>query len=138
MSFPIIFALRAASPVYISQRYYGSLLVGCCVSPFNRSHQNRRPHRPLYFNFFCPLIHHPKQWAKVLPHAFRPFSNLLSKAPPPRRHHRSVGCPVSFLNGGHLLRQVLRPSLNLSMGAILVPQTKASNAARASLDAGRL
>jgi hypothetical protein len=52
-------------------------LVGCCVIPCRRSHQNSRLH------FFRPSIRHPKRWANVLPHAFRPFASPLQSSPPP-------------------------------------------------------
>ncbi len=121
----IVFALRAALLKYTLtiRPTFGWLL---CLA-IEQSHQNPRPHHPLYFHFFCPSISHPKRRANVLPHAFRPFESPLQ--PPPRRHHLSVGCHVSFLNGGHL-KQVHRPSLNSSMGAILAPQTKAGASTR--------
>ena len=102
----IIFALRAASPKYtpMIQPTFGWLL----RLAIQQSHQNPRPHRPLNF-FFCRSIRHPKRWANVLPHAFRPCS-LPLQCPLHRRHHRSVGCCISPPRGSHL-RQVLRPSL---------------------------
>ena len=87
------------------------------------------------FIFSRRSIRHLKGRLNVLAHAFRPFASPLQR-PPSRRHHRLVGCCVSLSNDGHP-RPVLRPSLNFSKGAISAPQTKASNAARASPAAGR-
>ena len=104
-SSPIVSALRAASPIYTLTMVslFGWLL---------RHLMPQEPSKfeapsPSLFSFFCVSIRHPKQWANILPHAFRPFASPLQSSPP-RRHHRSVGCRVSLLNGGHL-RQVLRP-----------------------------
>ena len=53
---------------YIPQ--YGSFLVGCCILPSSRSHQNLRPNHPLYFLFFIALLNLPPK--------------TMSKPPPPR------------------------------------------------------
>ncbi len=63
-------------------------------------------------------------------------SHRLSNAPPPRRHHRLVGCCVKQSSSGHS-RPVLRPSRNIQMGAISAPQRRGPNVVRASPDAGR-
>jgi hypothetical protein len=129
--------LSPCAPSHLNKSHrYGRLSVGCCVLQSSRSHRNPRPHRPLYFYFCRRSIRRLKGRLNVLAHAFRPFASPLQR-PPSRRHHRSVGCCVSLSNDGHL-RPVLRPSLNFSMGAISAPQTKASNAARASPATGRL
>ena len=86
--------------------------------------------------FICRSIRRPKRWVHVLPHAFRPFASPLQR-PPPHRHHRSVGCCISPSRGSHP-RPVLRPSLNLSMGAILAPQTRGSVAVSANPGTGHL
>jgi hypothetical protein len=58
---------------------------------------------------------------------------------PPTPPTPSIGWLSRLLFKWRHLRQVLRPSLTSSMGAILAPaQTKASKAARASPAAGRL
>lgn len=78
----------------------------------------------------------PKRTMKRPPPRVLPV-RIASPTLPPRRNHRLVGCCVSLSNDSHL-RPELRPSLNFSMDAISAPQTKASNAARASPAAGRL
>jgi hypothetical protein len=129
--------LSPCAPSHLNKSHrYSRLSVGCCILQSSRSHRNPRPHRPLYFYFFRRSIHCLKGRLNVLTHAFRPFASPLQR-PLSRRHHRLVGCCVSLSNDGHL-RPELRPSLNFSMGAISAPQTKASNAARASPAAGRL
>ncbi len=87
----IVLALLAASTKYtpMIRPTFGWLL----RLDIQQSHRNPRPHCPLYFLFFCRSIRHPKRWANVLPHAFRPCASSL-QCPPYRRHHRSVGCHV--------------------------------------------
>ena len=81
-------------------------------------------------------IHRPNQRVNVLTTRSTRW-HLLSNSPPHRKHHRSFDCCVNPTSGGHP-RPVLRPSLNYSMGAISAPQTRGSNAARASPNAGGL
>ncbi len=88
------------------------------------------------FLFFRRSIHRPNQQVNVLT-TRSTRSHLLSTSPPHRKHHRSFDCCVNPMSGGHP-RPVLRPSLNFSMGAISAPQTRGSNAARASPNAGGL
>ncbi len=88
------------------------------------------------FLFFCRSIHRPNQRVTVLT-TRSTRSHLLSNSPPHRKHHRSFDCCVNPTSGGHP-RPVLRPSLNYSMGTISAPQTRGSNAARASPNAGGL
>jgi hypothetical protein len=57
--------------------------------------------------------------------------------PPHRQNHRSVGCCVDPLSSGHP-RPVLRPSLNILMGAISAPQTWEPAAVGANLGTVRL
>jgi hypothetical protein len=79
---PLLLSPCALPLPNISQRY-GRFSVGCCVPQLNRSHRNRRPHRPLFFNFFRRSIRHLIRWTNVLPHAFRPFESPLQSPPPP-------------------------------------------------------
>ena len=123
----------APSPQNIFYRF-GWLLVGCCVLPLSRSHQNPRPRRSLYFQFFWTLKSPPKMTSKHPPHTFLP-SRVSSPMPPlpPTPSFCWVLCrPTS---GGYL-RPVLRPSLNFLVGAILVPQTQEPVTSRANLGAG--
>jgi hypothetical protein len=129
--------LSPCAPSHLNKSHrYVRLSVGCCVLQSSRSQRNPRPHRPLYFYFFCRSIRRLKGRLNVLTHAFLPFTSPLQR-PPFCQHHCLVGCCVSLSYDGHL-RPDLRPSLNFLMGAISAPQTKASNAARASPVAGRL
>ena len=76
----IVFAMRATSPKYTPtmRPTFGWLL----RLAIQQSHRNPRPHRPLYFLFFRRSICHPKRWANVLPHAFRPCASPLQFPPP--------------------------------------------------------
>ena len=67
---------------------------------------------------------------------FCPSESTLQR-PPHRRNHRLVGCCVDPLSSGHP-RPVLRPSLNILMGAILAPQTREPAAVGANLGTVRL
>ncbi len=65
----------------ISQRY-GRFSVGCCVPQLNRSHRNRRPHRPLYFLFFSSLHLPPDSMGKRPPPRVSPI-RIASPTPHP-------------------------------------------------------
>ena len=105
-------------------------MFGCCVPPSSRSHRNQRPGPSLYFYFFAALFNPPKRRVSVLPHTFHLVAFPLQR-PTHHQHHCSVDCCVSSSRGSHP-RPVLRPSLNLSMGAILAPQTSESVAVSAN------
>ena len=131
---PIVSALRAASHKYTPtmRPTFGWLLR---LAMQQEPSQSEAP-SPSPFLFFRRSIRHLKRWANVLQHTFRPCASPL-QCPPPHRNHRSVGCCFEQSSSGHS-RPVLRPSRNIQMGAILAPQRRGPNVARASPDAGRL
>ena len=117
----------APSPKNISY-HFCRLLVGCCVPPSSRSHQNPRPRRSLIF--FSTL-------KSLLPTRSSPAASPI-KLPPCRRHHRSVHCCVDPTSGGHP-RPVLRPSLIFRWAPFRCPkQGNQQQRARTRARAGRL
>ena len=119
----------APSPKYMSH-HFGQLLVGCCIPPSSRAIEIPGPIALSIYICFAALFDPPKRRVSVLPHTFRLVEFPLQR-PTRHRHHRSVDCCVLSSRGSHP-RPVLRPSLNLSMGAILVPQTRESVAVSAN------
>ena len=133
-SSPIVIALRAASPIYTllpMRPVFGWLL----RHPKQQEPSKSMSPPPSLFFLFLRSICHPKRWANVLPHAFRPFESPLQSPPPPTPSFRwlsrfifnwrppKTGAPpiTQFVDGRHF-------------GAL----TRVPNAARASPGAGRL
>jgi hypothetical protein len=108
-------------------------LVGCCVVLANGGYLKLRLSPSLYF-FVAPFAA-PSDRKNSSPRVPR-RSHLITNAPP-RRSLPSVICCIYWRNGGHP-RQMLRPSLNFSMGAIGAPQSRDLVAASPSLDDGCL
>ena len=131
---PIIFALRSASSKYIltMRPTFGWLL----CPPIQQKPSKSEAPLPSQFYFFRPTSRRLKGHVNVLSQAFRPAAFPLKRSLS-RRHHLRFGCCVGQSSSGHS-RPVLRPSPIFSMGAILVPQTRGPNAARASPEAGCL
>ena len=134
-SSPIVITLHAVYPKYnlTMRSIFGWLL---CPPIQQKPSKSEAPAPSLFKYFFvAPFATQNDDQTSAPMRSSR--ANILSTAPPHRRHHRSVGCCVDPLSKGHP-RPVLRPSLNFLMGAILAPQTRGLNAARASPNAGGL
>ena len=116
-SSPIVIVVRAVSPEYnpTIRPLFGWLL----RRPVQQEPSKSEAPSPPQFSFYYLLISSLKRRVNILPHASRLCESPL-QCPPPRRHHRLVGCCIYPLSNGHP-RPVLRPSLNFSMGAISAP-----------------
>ena len=122
----------APSPKNISY-HFCRLLVGCCVPPSSRSHQNPRPRRSLIF--FSTLKSPPKTTRKRLPHTFLP--GRVSYQTPPLPTTPSFCSLLCRPNERRLSKTGAPPISHFSMGAVSVPQTRKSAAARANPGARR-
>ena len=134
-SSPIVITLHAVYPKYnlTMRSIFGWLL---CPPIQQKPSKSEAPSPSLFKYFFvAPFATQNDDQTSAPTRSSR--ANILSTAPPHRRHHRSVGCCVDPLSKGHP-RPVLRPSLNFFMGAITVPQTRGPKVVRAGTGAGRL
>ena len=125
---------RHLSQIYSNDAADFRLVVASCHSA--EPSKSEAP-SPSLFSFFSSLHLPPKTMGNKRPPPRVPPVRIASLVPP-TPPTPSIGWLSRLLFKWRHLRQVLRPSLTSSMGAILAPQTKASKAARASPAAGRL
>jgi hypothetical protein len=109
-------------------------LVGCCVPPSSRSHQNPRPRCSLIF--FSILKSSPKTTRKRPPHRFLP--GCVSYQTPPLPTTPLFCSLLCRPNEWRPSKTGAPPISHFLMGAVSVPQTRKSAAAHANPGAGRL